>query len=119
MLSIYEKNYPIRTHILNITIKPFEKKGENIWELLKKLEQIKVKENARKFYNMFMNSNCQNAAIVVERSSSSNPNIDRCRFIAVPSTIAFGENPVVIAESVLGIAGCFNEFLKDIKERKK
>ena len=73
------------------------------------------KENARKFYNMFMNSNCKNAAVVVERSSSNNPNINRCRFIAVPSTIAFGENPVVIAESVLGIAGCFYDFLKDIK----
>lgn len=73
------------------------------------------KENARRFYNIFMNSNCNKAAIVVKRMESSNPNIHRCQFIAVPSTLAFMEVPVVIAESVLGIEGCFIEMLNDIK----
>lgn len=73
------------------------------------------KENANRFYNMFMNSNCNQAAIVVERAESSNPNINRCRFIAVPSTLAFMENPIVIAESVFGITGCFIELLNSIK----
>lgn len=72
------------------------------------------KENARKFYNTFMNSNCNQAAIVVDRMDSCNPNICRCRFLAVPSTLAFMEEPLVIAESVLGISGCFMEFLEFI-----
>lgn len=75
------------------------------------------KENANRFYNMFMNSNCQ-AAIVVERTESSNPNINRCKFIAVPSTLAFMETPIVIAESVSGITGCFMELLDNIKPRR-
>lgn len=73
------------------------------------------KENARRFYNNFMNSNCRYAAIVVKRNESSNPNINRCQFIAVPSTLAYMEAPVVIAESVFGIQGCFMELLKNIK----
>lgn len=77
------------------------------------------KENANRFYNMFMNSNCNQAAIVVEKTESSNPNINRCRFIAVPSTLAFMENPIVIAESVSGITGCFIELLDDIKSRRE
>ncbi len=73
------------------------------------------KENALKFYNMFMNSSCNKAAIVVKRTNSSNPNINRCQFLAVPSTLAYMENPVVIAESTLGIDGCFIELLGFIK----
>ncbi len=73
------------------------------------------KENAKKFYNMFMNSSCNKAAIVVKRTESSNPNICRCQFIVVPSTLAFMEAPVVIAESIMGIEGCFMELLNNIK----
>ncbi|HAU87859.1 MAG TPA: hypothetical protein DCW90_20955 [Lachnospiraceae bacterium] len=76
------------------------------------------KENANRFYNMFMNSNCNQAAIVVERVESSNPNINRCKFIAVSSTLAFMESSIVIAESVSGITGCFMELLDDIKPGK-
>lgn len=81
------------------------------------------KENAKRFYNMFMNSNCNKAAIVVERTESkTNPNINRCQFLAVTSTLAFMEKPVIIAESnVLGIEGCFMElldFIKPCKQRK-
>lgn len=72
------------------------------------------KENARKFYNTFMNSNCNQAAIVVEEPNSSNPSICRCRFLAVRSAFAFMEGPLVIAESGLGISGCFMEFLEFI-----
>lgn len=73
------------------------------------------KENANRFYNTFMNSSCNKAAIVVERVDSSNPNISRCKFLAVPSTIAFMKDPIVIAESVSGITGCFMELLDNIK----
>lgn len=75
------------------------------------------KENARRFYNMFMNGNCKKVAFVVERTESKvNPNIVKCQFLAVPSTLAFMENPVIIAESnVLGIEGCFMELLEFIK----
>lgn len=69
------------------------------------------KENALRFYNMFMNSSCNKAAIVVKRTNSSNPNINRCQFLTVPSTLAYMENPVVIAESTFGIDGCFMELL--------
>lgn len=81
------------------------------------------KENAKNFYNMFMNSNCNKAAIVVERTESkTNPNINRCQFLTVPSSLAFMEKPVIIAESnILGIEGCFMElldFIKPCKQRK-
>ena len=60
------------------------------------------KENANKFYNSFIGGNCKNAAIVVKRfDSSSNPNINRCQFLAVASPLAFMEKPLVIAESVI------------------
>lgn len=60
---------------------------------------------------MFMNSSCNKAAIVVKRSESSNPNISRCQFLTVPGTLAYIENPIVIAESAFGIEGCFIELL--------
>lgn len=87
-----------------------------------RISKKKRKENARRFYNMFMNSNCMKAAIVVNRTESkTNPNINRCRFLAVPSTLAFMKEPVIIAESILGIEGCFMElldFIKPCKQRK-
>lgn len=43
-----------------------------------------------------MNSNCNQAAVVVNRLPSNNPNIYRCQFFAVPSTLAFMEKPIVI-----------------------
>lgn len=72
------------------------------------------KKNALNFYRTFMNSNCNKAAIVVWRVPSSNPNRNICRFMAVPSTLAYMEKPVVIAESASGIAGCFTEFLQHV-----
>lgn len=77
------------------------------------------KENAVRFYNMFMNSNCNKTAIVVKRTNSSNPNISKCQFLTVLSTLAYMENPVVIAESTLGIEGCFREFLEFINNGYK
>lgn len=77
--------------------------------------KVERNENAKRFYNMFMNSNNSQAAIVVERSDSSNPNITRCKFWAVLSTLAFGEQPLVIAESTFGVDGCFRELLSSIK----
>lgn len=67
-----------------------------------------------------MQSNCTKAAIVVERvESKTNPNINRHRFLTVPSTLDFMEKPIVIAESnVLGIEGCFMELLNFIKSCK-
>lgn len=75
------------------------------------------KENAERFYKTFMNSNCNKAAIVVQKTESkTNPNINRCQFWAVPSTLAYMEAPIIIAESnVLGVEGCFIEFLESIK----
>ena len=35
--------------------------------------QKERKENARRFYNMFINCNCKKAAVVVERPESTNP----------------------------------------------
>lgn len=74
-------------------------------------------QNAKRFYHIFMNSNCNKAAIVVQRSeSTTNPNVNRVQFLAVPSTLGFMEKPVVIAESSAhGIEGCFMELLGFIK----
>lgn len=73
------------------------------------------RENAIKFYTTFMNGNCNKAAIVVQRYESSNPNISKCRFWTVPSSLGFMEGPMVIAESTFGIEGCFIELLESIK----
>jgi len=69
------------------------------------------RNNALKFYNVFMHSNCNKAAIVVNKVKSNNPNINRCQFLTVPSSLAYMEEPVVIAESTMGIDGCFKELL--------
>jgi hypothetical protein len=75
------------------------------------------KENANKWYQIFMNSNCNKSAIVVKRyESTTNPNIHRVQFLAVASSLAFMEEPIVIAESnALGIQGCFIELVEFIK----
>lgn len=72
------------------------------------------KDNFMRFYEAFLNGNSRKAAIVIERTDSSNPNIQRCRFWAVPSSLAY-HSPVVIAESTFGISGCFIEMLGFIK----
>lgn len=71
-------------------------------------------KNARQFYQNFMNGNCDQTAVVVYRKKSNNPHISRCQFVAIPYSVGF-MSPVVIAESVLGIDGCFMEFLSFIK----
>lgn len=73
------------------------------------------KENAVKFYETFMRSNCNKAAVVVKRLDSKNQAQSKCQFLAVISTLAHMESPVIIAESEAGIDGCFKEFLKAIK----
>lgn len=70
-------------------------------------------ENA-KAYNAML---CQHhkGAIVVERRDSSNPNIVKTRFLACNT---YG-TPVVIAEDVNGIVGCFMEYFKSIGYKGK
>lgn len=50
------------------------------------------------------------------------PNINRCQFFAVLFTLAFMENPIIIAESnISGIEGCFMvllDFIEPCKQRK-
>ena len=86
-------------------------------DIFMRVSKKERKENAKRFYSMFMNSNCNKVAIVVQRTESrTNPNINRCQFLVVPSTLAFMEKPVIIVESnVLGIEGCFIELLDFIK----
>ncbi len=72
------------------------------------------KENARKFYQSFLNG-ADRAVVVIEKSSSAtNPYCNRVRFKAVCSL--FKDEPLVIAEdNYLGIEGCFYELLDNIK----
>lgn len=71
------------------------------------------KKNANQFYNMFMNGSCDEAAIVAQKCVSTNPNINKVQFMAVPSSVIYG-TPVVIAESNFGLTGCFAELLQNI-----
>ena len=71
-------------------------------------------ENARAFYHLLMNGTCNKAAVVVKRTEGSNPNINRCQFFAALSKLS-GEEPKMIAESTLGIEGCFFEFLSAVR----
>lgn len=68
-------------------------------------------ENARRFYRTFMDSSCNEAAIVAWRNGA------KCQFLAVPSYLAFGEAPLIIAESNSGIDGCFKEFLDAVNHK--
>ena len=78
------------------------------------------KNNARQFYQIFMNGYCNKAAIVVQRNESiTNPNVNRVQFLAVLSSLSYGK-PVVIAESATcWIEGCFMELLSSIKNVKQ
>lgn len=71
-------------------------------------------ENAKNFYSSFMNSYRSKAAIIVLRKESKNTNIVKTQFLASPSTTFSNDNPMIIAESKLGIDGCFMEFLSAI-----
>lgn len=80
---------------------------------MRRTTQKERTENSKVFNVML----CQHhkGAIVVERTDSSNPNIVRSKFIACNT---YG-TPVVIAESVDGIAGCFMEYFKNIGYKGK
>lgn len=71
------------------------------------------KENAKQWYQRFMNGYDTKNAIVIKRNdSTTNPNVNRTQFF---SCNTYG-TPVVIAESsVLGIEGCFIELIESIK----
>lgn len=70
------------------------------------------KNNARQWYSLLMNGCSSRSAVVVKRCISSNLNINRVQLSAC-NTIG---TPVVIAESVDGLTGCFYELLQNIKK---
>lgn len=72
------------------------------------------KENARQWYQRFMNGYDKKIAIVVKRNdSTTNPNINTTQFFSCNS---YG-TPVIIAESKTeGITGCFYELLQNIRK---
>lgn len=70
------------------------------------------RNNARQWYSLLMNGCSSRSAVVVKRCESSNPNINRVQLSACN---AIG-TPVVIAESVDGLTGCFYELLQNIKK---
>lgn len=79
-----------------------------------RISKAEREQNARKFYNTFINSSGKNAVVVVKRTESkTNPNIHRTQFLAVCSS--FKGDLEVIAESTIdGVRGCFMELLKFI-----
>ncbi len=71
------------------------------------------KENARNFYSILMNGNCNKTAIVVRRIDSTT-GYCKCQFLSVISNVAWG-NATIIAESMFGVEGCFKELLSNIR----
>ena len=71
--------------------------------------------NARQWYSQLLAGCNAKSAVVVQRHESSNPNIRRVRLL---SCIFLG-TPVVIAESVDGLAGCIRELLQNINKTDK
>ena len=47
------------------------------------------KKNAEQFYNMFMSGCCNKTAIVAQKCVSTNPNINKVQFMAVPSPLSY------------------------------
>lgn len=84
-----------------------------------RISKAEREQNARKFYNAFMNGNSKYSVVVVKRTESkTNPNICRTQFLAVCSS--FKENLEVISESTIdGVRGCFIELLTFIKPIKQ
>lgn len=72
--------------------------------------------NARCYYRAFFDGNCNSTSMVVERRKGRNPDADKCRLWAVPSSLAFSAAPVILAESTAGIEGCFMEMLSAIRD---
>lgn len=72
------------------------------------------KENARQWYQRFLNGYDTKIAIVVKRNeSTTNPYVNRTQFF---SCNTYG-TPIIIAESSTdGITGCFYELLQNIKK---
>lgn len=70
------------------------------------------KDNAKQWYSLLINSYNSKSAVVVRRYESSNPNINRVQLL----TCNVIGTPVVIAESVDGITGCFYELFQNIKK---
>ena len=70
------------------------------------------KSNARQWYSFLINSYDSKSAVVIQRHESSNPNINRVQLLSC-NTIG---TPVVIAESVNGLTGCFYELFQNIKK---
>ena len=70
------------------------------------------KSNARQWHSLLINSYNAKSAVVARRYESSNPNINRIQLLAC-NTMG---TPVVIAESVDGLTGCFYELLQNIKK---
>ena len=70
------------------------------------------KNNARQWYSLLTSSYNNKSAVVVKRYESSNPNIFRVQLLAC-NTLG---TPVVIAESVDGIAGCLYELFQNIEK---
>lgn len=67
-------------------------------------------ENARKIYYALMHSSYRKIAVLVNRENSSNPNVQRCQFLAV-NPLSGDDKPVIFAESNFGMSGCFIEFI--------
>ena len=74
--------------------------------------------NAKRFFNTFRQYSGNTAAIVIDRKCSSNPNISRCQFMCMLPGYS-NSQPVIIAESVDGITGCFMEFISSFHKGKQ
>lgn len=86
--------------------------------MAKKVGKKERKVNAKEFYSLLQNGNCNRVAIVVRKIDSSNVNYCRCQFLSVISNVAWG-NAKVIAESKFGVEGCFNELLSNLYPKIK
>lgn len=73
--------------------------------------------NAKQFYSTLINGYEGRSAFVIKRSeSTTNPNINRCQFLAAPFVSTM---PVVIADSVDGVRGCFMDLINSISKEKQ
>lgn len=76
---------------------------------MKRTSKKERKDNAINFYQLFNNYEENRACIVVNRNNNG-----RTQFLVVPGYLNFA-NPIVIAENaILGIEGCWIEFIESI-----
>ena len=82
-----------------------------------RISSLERERNAREFYRKYREGDHTKVSVVVNRAIQSEDlaelSVNPCQFV-VPYLEGASTEPAVIAESPLGVPGCFQEFIENI-----